>query len=151
MVYLVSCCIIAAYVTYHDQYSSAHAKWTSQCSKWIVSKHVSVQQLLLLGISSELIFTEREIQHYFEGFYMCFTDLSRTTCRAVNPPCLQISRTDREGMIDDVILHGIWHHLCKKYSLTWPIITNLWCFTLLCTLQWHNTQYRCLLLGNVRC
>ena len=48
-----------------------------------------------------------EIQRYFEGFYMCFTDLLRTTCRAVNPPDLQILRFHREGMIDDIILHGI--------------------------------------------
>ena len=26
--------------------------------------------------------------------------------RAVNPPCLQILRIDREGVIDDVITHG---------------------------------------------
>ena len=36
---------------------------------------------------------------------------TRNTCRAVNPPRLQILR---EGMIDDVIMHGTWRHLCKK-------------------------------------
>ena len=42
---------ITAYVTYHDQYSSACAKWTSQCSMRMVSKQVSVQQLLFLRMS----------------------------------------------------------------------------------------------------
>ena len=36
--------------------------------------------------------------------------------RAVNPPRLQILRIDREGMIDDEILHGTLVHLSKKYS-----------------------------------
>ena len=42
---------------YHDQLSSARVKWTLQCSIWIVSKYVLVLQLLLLRISSWLIFT----------------------------------------------------------------------------------------------
>ena len=52
MMHLVSCYIITAYVTYHDHYSSARAEWTSWCSMCMVSKHVSVQQLLLLRILS---------------------------------------------------------------------------------------------------
>ena len=38
-----------------------------------------------------------------------------TLHRAVNLPRLQILRIDRQGMIDDVISHGVWHHLGKKY------------------------------------
>ena len=36
------------------------------------------------------------------------------TPRAVNSPHLQILRIDREGIIDDVIMHETWQHLCKK-------------------------------------
>ena len=143
MVYLLSCFIIAVYVT----------SWSvlfSTCEMNIAVLEVDSFQTCLVSAASAFE-NKGEIQRYFEEFYMCFTDLLRTTCRAVNPPHLQILRIDREGMIDDVISHGIWRHLCKKCSLTWPIVTNLWCFTLLCTLQWHNTQYRCLLLTNVRC
>ena len=39
--------------------------------------------------------------------------------RAISPQCLQIFGIDREGMIDDIISHGIWRHWCKKYLLTW--------------------------------
>ena len=45
-------------------------------------------------------------------------------------PCLQILRIDMEGMIDDVLKHGTWVHLCKKYLLT-QIATNL---------PWHKTR-----------
>ena len=51
--------------------------------------------------------------------------LLRIYCRAVSPPGFQILRTDWEGMKDDVIMHGSWCLLCKKYLLT-PITTNLW-------------------------
>ena len=34
--------------------------------------------------------------------------------RAVNPQHLQIMRIDREGIIDDIIMHQTWRHLCKK-------------------------------------
>ena len=34
--------------------------------------------------------------------------------RGYQPPRLQILRTDREGMIDDVITHSTWRHMCKK-------------------------------------
>ena len=34
--------------------------------------------------------------------------------RAVNPPRHQLLRIDREGMIDDVISHDKWRHLCQK-------------------------------------
>ena len=34
--------------------------------------------------------------------------------RAVNPQHLQILRVDKEGMIDDVLTHGTWCHLCKN-------------------------------------
>ena len=40
-------------------------------------------------------------------------------CRVVNPPRLQILRSDREGMIDDIISHSIWCHLSKMYLSTW--------------------------------
>ena len=41
--------------------------------------------------------------------------LSGLICRrAVNPPNLQIMRTDREGIIDDIIMNQTWCHLCKK-------------------------------------
>ena len=33
---------------------------------------------------------------------------------AVNSPWLQIFRTDREVVIDDVIMHDTWCYLCKK-------------------------------------
>ena len=65
--------------------------------------------------------------------------------RAVNPPCLQMLRIDREGVIGDIIMHGTWRHLCKKYLLT-QIIMNLQCLTwlfyfspitLFRILQWH--------------
>ena len=37
--------------------------------------------------------------------------------KIVNAPCIQILlRTDREGMVDDVIMHRTWHHLGIKYS-----------------------------------
>ena len=44
--------------------------------------------------------------------------------RAVNPQHLQILRVDREGMIDDVTMHGTWRYLCKKHSFI-PIILNI--------------------------
>ena len=37
-----------------------------------------------------------------------------TYSRAVNSPCLQILRIGREGMIDDIIMHGTWCLLCKN-------------------------------------
>jgi len=41
--------------------------------------------------------------------------LSGLICsRAVNPPHLQILRIDREGIMDDIIMHQTWRHLCKK-------------------------------------
>ena len=40
--------------------------------------------------------------------------------RVVNPLCHQILRIDREGMLDDVISHNKWHHLCQK-SLLIPV------------------------------
>ena len=45
-------------------------------------------------------------------------------CRAVNPQHLQILRVDREGMIDDVTMHGTWRYLCKKHSFI-PIVLNI--------------------------
>ena len=51
--------------------------------------------------------------------------LLRINCRAVSLPGFQILRIDWEGMKDDVIMHGSWCLLCKKYLLT-PITTNLW-------------------------
>ena len=59
--------------------------------------------------------------HFWVGFDLCWFyrhPLQWHLIRAVNPPCLQILRIDRKGMIDDVISHGIWRHLCKKYTLT---------------------------------
>ena len=44
--------------------------------------------------------------------------------RAVNPQHLQILRVDREGMIDDVTMHGTWRYLCKKHSFI-PIVLNI--------------------------
>ena len=49
----------------------------------VVSKRVSVQQLLLLReyrVSLYAMCFKREFQCHFEGFCTCFTDLSRTTC-----------------------------------------------------------------------
>ena len=46
--------------TWHIIISNLQHAWSehrSQCSMWMVSKHVSVQQLLLLRLSSWLIFT----------------------------------------------------------------------------------------------
>ena len=37
---------------------------------------------------------------------------------AINPRHLQILRIDRQGMIDDIMTHSTWHHLCIKYLLT---------------------------------
>ena len=37
--------------------------------------------------------------------------------RAVNPPRYQILSIDREEMIDDIISHDKWSHLCKKSML----------------------------------
>ena len=34
------------------------------------------------------------------------------------PPTSFLLRSDREGMIDDVIMHSTWRHLWKEYSLT---------------------------------
>ena len=34
--------------------------------------------------------------------------------RTVNPARLQMLRIDREGIIDDVIMHGTWRHWCNK-------------------------------------
>ena len=62
--------------------------------------------------------------------------------RDVNPPCLQILRIDREGVIGDIIMHLTWRHLCQKYLLT-LIVMNLQCLTWLfyfsqiTLLQWH--------------
>ena len=51
--------------------------------------------------------------------------MSTTFCRAVKPPCNQILRIDREGMIDDVtcISHNKYCHLCQKGWLI-PILIN---------------------------
>ena len=37
--------------------------------------------------------------------------------RAVNPARYQILSIDREEMIDDIISHDKWSHLCKKSML----------------------------------
>ena len=46
-------------------------------------------------------------------FYAVIYQISR----AVNPPRHQIVRIDRDEMIDDVISHEKWRHLCQKCSL----------------------------------
>ena len=48
--------------------------------------------------------------------FVCLTKLISQN-RPSNPPCLQLLRTDREG-IDDIITHGTWCHLCKRFWLT---------------------------------
>ena len=77
--------VILSLCTWHIIISNLQHAWSehrSQRSMWMVSKHVSVQQLLLwdyrVGLYS-LSFKE-EFQRYFdqEGLYMYFTDLSRT-------------------------------------------------------------------------
>ena len=67
-------------------------------------------------------------------------------------PRLQILRIDREGVIDDLISHGIWRHLFKKYSLTRSsriCDVSHYCVSL-GTLQWHYKPYWSL-WGNVQC
>ena len=62
-------------------FSSTHEMNTAVLD--VVSKHVSVQQLLLLReyrVSLYSMCFKREFQCHFEGFCTCFTDLSRTTC-----------------------------------------------------------------------
>ena len=52
--------VILSLRTWHIIISNLQHAWSehrSQCSMWMVSKHVSVQQLLLLRLSSWLIFT----------------------------------------------------------------------------------------------
>ena len=52
--------VILSLRTWHIMISNllhARSEHRSQCSMWMVSKHVSVQQLLLLRLSSWLIFT----------------------------------------------------------------------------------------------
>ena len=52
--------VILSVRTWHIIISNLQHAWSerrSQCSMWMVSKHVSVQQLLLLRLSSWLIFT----------------------------------------------------------------------------------------------
>ena len=67
------------------------------------------------------------------------------SCRAVNPRHLQILRIDRGRIINDVIMHETWPHLCKKNMpkrSCWNcnICNRLVYFppnTLLLILQWH--------------
>ena len=40
--------------------------------------------------------------------------ITYTWHRTVNPEHLQMLRIDREGIIDDVIMHGTWRHWCNK-------------------------------------
>ena len=54
--------------------------------------------------------------------------------RAVNPWHLQILRVDTEGMIDDVITHGTWCHLCK--NTPWLRSSRIFAVT-------QNTRRRC--------
>ena len=64
--------------------------------------------------------------------------------RAVNPPYHQILRIDREGMIDDVILHDKWQHLCQKcllISIDVYSSNSSYLATLLLKLQWHTRIY----------
>ena len=81
--HLVSCYIITAYVTWdHDQYSSALAEHRSAQCGWFPNMYqfssFCFREYRVRLYS--LCFNKGEFQHYFEGFYMCFTDLSRTTC-----------------------------------------------------------------------
>ena len=47
--------------------------------------------------------------------------------KGCQPPTSSILGIDREGMIDDVIMHGTWCLLCKTRDLgTRLMITNLW-------------------------
>ena len=64
--------------------------------------------------------------------------------RAVNPPYHQILRIDREGMIDDVIMHNKWWHLCQKcllISIDVYSTNSSYLATLLLKLQWHTRIY----------
>ena len=52
--------------------------------------------------------------------------------KGCQPPTSSILGIDREGMIDDVIMHGTWCLLCKTRDLgTRLMITNLW---------WHKMR-----------
>ena len=62
--------------------------------------------------------------------------------KTVNPPCIQISlRTDREGMVDDIMMHGTWHQLGIKIlsdSHGFARTQNMWkrCFWLAKHMTW---------------
>ena len=47
---------------------------------------------------------------------MLFYNICVHSDRVVNPGRIQILRIDRGVMVDDVIMHGTWRHLCIKYS-----------------------------------
>ena len=61
----------------------------------------------------------KHVWMFFCCLYVICTVLGLST-----PLCLQILTIGREGMIDDVITHGTWRHLYKKYLLT-LIVPNL--------------------------
>ena len=56
-----------------------------------------------------------ETAHHILKFLLQRGDQSKwPTEELLTPPCLQILRIDREGMIDDITMHGAWRLLCKK-------------------------------------
>ena len=70
-------------------------------------------------------FSQTAVQILIDASFLSTTNFNNVMvrgCQLLNINC-QILRIDREGMIDDVILHSVWCHLCKKYL-------------------WHNISYR---------
>ena len=58
------------------------------------------------------------LRHQWLNLQLFVMYVSQTCCRAVNPLRHQILRIDRKGMIDHVISHNKWRHLCQKCSLS---------------------------------
>ena len=73
---------------------------------------------LLYGISelnTDKLWWNCATAHQILKFLLQRGDLSKwPTAELSSPPCLQILRIDREGMIDDIKMHGTWRLLCKK-------------------------------------
>ena len=71
-----------------------------------------------------------------------------STIRAVNPPRLQILRIEREGILDDVMMHGTWRHFQKKLDVAEIVKFDLihWCTSH----QSHFTMAYRSLWGNIR-
>ena len=94
-----------------------NAKQSCNLSQKIPMKFLLPHPCHLLGCLHPSVFW-----NFWTGYIACLiitgpSIASSLTTRAVSTQRHQISRTNREEMIDDVISHDKWRHLCQKCSL----------------------------------